>query len=101
MKVFALLAMAACAQSYSSHSGWNFNDTLQTATDIVVADLTAGSAADSGSQVAVQGPCTPRACCVGPSRQASIFRSGGPAGPGRSSLPQPPPTCPTSVAYGF
>jgi uncharacterized membrane protein len=38
----------------SSHSGWSFTDTLQTATDILVADITAASAVDTGSQVNVK-----------------------------------------------
>jgi hypothetical protein len=46
-------AIAAAAQSYSSHSGWSFTDTLQTATDVVVADIAAGSAVDNGSEVTV------------------------------------------------
>jgi len=40
-------------QSYSSHSGWSFSDTLETATDIVVADVTGGTSVDDGAQVTV------------------------------------------------
>jgi len=47
-------ALAASAQSYSSHSGWGFTDTLETATDVVVADIGAGSAVDNGSEVNVK-----------------------------------------------
>ena len=55
MKLAALLtlALSASAQTYSSHSGWNLTDTLQTASDILVADVTAGSAVDNGTQVTV------------------------------------------------
>jgi hypothetical protein len=51
--VLFLLAAAACAQTFSSHSGWSFTDTLQTATDVLVADIVSGSAVDDGSQVSV------------------------------------------------
>src|SRR5215472_9296622 len=51
--VLFLLAAAACAQTFSSHSGWSFSDTLQTATDVLVADIVSGSAVDDGSQVSV------------------------------------------------
>ena len=56
MKIVAILALvlAASAQTYSSHSGWNFADTLETASDVLVADIMAGSAADNGSEVAVK-----------------------------------------------
>jgi hypothetical protein len=57
MRLFGVLLLAVCAalaQSYSAHSGWSFTDTLETATDVLVADISAGSAADNGSQVAVQ-----------------------------------------------
>ncbi len=56
MRLFGVLCLAVCAsaQSDSAHSGWNFSDTLETATDVLVADLAGGSAADNGSQVAVQ-----------------------------------------------
>jgi hypothetical protein len=56
MKTAALLALtlSASAQSFSSHSGWNFTDTLQTATDVLVADITGGSAVDDGSEVRVK-----------------------------------------------
>ena len=49
-----LLAATAFAQSFSSHSGWSFTDTLQTATDVLVADIVSGSAVDDGSQVSVK-----------------------------------------------
>ncbi|MBZ5725421.1 MAG: hypothetical protein LAP87_10515 [Acidobacteriia bacterium] len=48
------LAGFACAQTLSSHSGWNFSDTLETATDVLVADIVSGSAVDNGSQVSVK-----------------------------------------------
>lgn len=51
--LFCCLTAVAFAQDYSSHSGWSFSDTMETATDIVVADILAGSAADDGSQVRV------------------------------------------------
>ncbi|HEY1221690.1 MAG: hypothetical protein ABSE42_13820 [Bryobacteraceae bacterium] len=56
MKIAAVLAfvLSASAQSYSAHSGWSFSDTLQTASDVLVADITGGSAVDSGSQVTVK-----------------------------------------------
>jgi hypothetical protein len=57
MRIAILLlacALAASAQSYSSHSGWSFTDTLQSATDVLVADIGAGSAADNGSEVTVK-----------------------------------------------
>ncbi|MEO8662432.1 MAG: hypothetical protein ABI693_28480 [Bryobacteraceae bacterium] len=41
------------AQTSSSHEGWSFSDTLQTATDVVVADVTGGESVDTGSQVKV------------------------------------------------
>ena len=55
MKIAAIVALvlSASAQTYS-HSGWSFADTLQTASDVVVADITGGSAADNGSQVTVK-----------------------------------------------
>jgi hypothetical protein len=49
-----LLAATASAQTFSSHSGWNFTDTLQTATDVLVTDIVSGSAIDEGSQVSVK-----------------------------------------------
>ncbi|MBS1853810.1 MAG: hypothetical protein JST11_00475, partial [Acidobacteria bacterium] len=49
-----LLTATACAQTYSSHSGWNFADTLQTASDVLVGDIVSGSAVDDGSQVSVK-----------------------------------------------
>jgi hypothetical protein len=56
MKLIAILTLvlSASAQTYSGHSGWSFTDTLQTASDILVADVTAGSAVDNGSQVTVK-----------------------------------------------
>src|ERR1035441_7091443 len=56
MKIIAILTLvlSASAQTYSAHSGWSFTDTLQTASDILVADVTAGSAVDNGSQVTVK-----------------------------------------------
>lgn len=55
MKIAAIVALvlSASAQTYS-HSGWSFSDTLQTASDVLVADITSGSAADNGSQVTVK-----------------------------------------------
>ncbi len=49
-----LLAGILSAQSFSSHSGWNFDDTLQTATSVVVADIVRGAGVDNGTQVNVQ-----------------------------------------------
>src|SRR5437764_15428532 len=49
-----LLAAAASAQTISSHGGWSFVDTLQTATDVLVGDIVSGSAVDDGSQVSVK-----------------------------------------------
>src|ERR1039457_4078775 len=56
MRIIAFLTLVFCAfaQTYSSHSGWNFTDTLQSASDILVADVTAGSAVDNGSQGTVK-----------------------------------------------
>lgn len=57
MKIVAILALvlSASAQTYSSsHSGWSFTDTLETASDVLAADITAGSAVDNGSEVAVK-----------------------------------------------
>jgi hypothetical protein len=48
------LAATAWAQTFSSHSGWSFTDTLQTATDVLVGDIVSGSAVDDGSQVSVK-----------------------------------------------
>ena len=52
--ILLLLAATACAQTFSSHSGWSFTDTLQTATDVLVGDIVSGSAVDDGSQVSVK-----------------------------------------------
>jgi hypothetical protein len=50
----ALFAGLAWGQaSYSAHSGWGFQDTLETAGDVVVADLVKGGGVDNGSQVTV------------------------------------------------
>ncbi len=51
--ILLLLAATAFAQTSSSHSGWSFTDTLQTATDVVVGDIVSGSAVDDGSLVSV------------------------------------------------
>jgi hypothetical protein len=51
--ILFLLAATACGQTFSSHSGWSFNDTLQTASDVVVGDIVSGSAVDDGSKVSV------------------------------------------------
>ena len=40
--ILFLFAATACAQTFSSHSGWSFADTLQTATDVVVGDIVSG-----------------------------------------------------------
>ncbi len=48
-----LLPALAAAQSYSAHSGWNFDDTLHAATEIFAGRIVAGSAADSGAEVRV------------------------------------------------
>ncbi len=52
--ILLLLVADACAQTFSSHSGWSFTDTLQTATDVLVGDIVSGSAVDDGSQVSVK-----------------------------------------------
>ena len=52
--ILLLLSATAFAQTFSSHSGWSFTDTLQTATDVVVGDIVSGSAVDDGSQVSVK-----------------------------------------------
>lgn len=52
--ILFLLAATACAQTFSSHGGWSFTDTLQTATDVLVGDIVSGSAVDDGSQVSVK-----------------------------------------------
>jgi hypothetical protein len=39
------LAVTACAQTSSSHSGWSFTDTLQTVMDVLVGDIVSGAAA--------------------------------------------------------
>jgi hypothetical protein len=54
-----LIARLAHAQTSStgttsSHSGWNFSDTLGTTTDVMVADIVGGSAIDNGSVVGVR-----------------------------------------------
>jgi hypothetical protein len=54
LAILFLLAATACAQTFSSHSGWSFTDTLQTATDVLVGDIVSGSAVDDGSQVSVK-----------------------------------------------
>ena len=54
LAAFLTVVLSASAQTYSAHSGWSFSDTLQTASDILVADVTAGSAVDTGSQVTVK-----------------------------------------------
>lgn len=51
LAAFCLVAGILSAQGFSSHSGWSFGDTLQTATDIVVADIVRGTGLDNGSQV--------------------------------------------------
>ncbi|HEX3742649.1 MAG TPA: hypothetical protein VHW09_01910 [Bryobacteraceae bacterium] len=52
--ILFLLAATVSAQTFSSHTGWNFNDTLQTATDVLVGDIVSGTAVDDGSQVSVK-----------------------------------------------
>jgi hypothetical protein len=56
MKIAALLvvAISVWAQTFSSHSGWTFTDSVQSATDVLVADIASASATDSGSEVNVQ-----------------------------------------------
>lgn len=49
-----LFAAPAGAQTFTSHSGWAFDDTLQTATDVLVGDVVNGAAVDDGSQVTVK-----------------------------------------------
>ena len=46
-----LLAGFASTQTFSSHTGWSFSDTNETATDVLVADILNGSGLDNGSQV--------------------------------------------------
>jgi len=46
-----LLAGFASTQTFSSHTGWSFSDTIETATDVLVADILNGSGLDNGSQV--------------------------------------------------
>ncbi len=54
LTILALSATILHGQSTtSSHSGWNFDDTLQTAKLIVVADILEGAATDSGSMITV------------------------------------------------
>jgi len=52
--VLVLLAASAGAQIFSSHNGWSFADTLQTATDVLVGDVVNGTGIDDGSQVTVK-----------------------------------------------
>jgi hypothetical protein len=49
-----LLAASAGAQTFTGHSGWSFDDTLQTATDVLVGDIVNGTGIDDGSQVTVK-----------------------------------------------
>lgn len=53
LAVLLTLPLLAAAQVTSSHRGWSFSDTLQTATAIVVADITGGTSVDTGSLVSV------------------------------------------------
>ena len=52
--ILFLLAATGCAQTFSSHGGWSFTDTLQTATDVLVGDIVSGTAVDDGSHVSVK-----------------------------------------------
>ena len=52
--VFLITVIGACAQTYSSHSGWTFTDSVESATDVLVADIASASATDNGSEVNVQ-----------------------------------------------
>ena len=56
MKIAALfvVVIGACAQTFSSHSGWTFIDSVQSASDVLVADMAGSSAKAGGSQVNVQ-----------------------------------------------
>ncbi len=49
-----VLAGVASAQTFSAHSGFSFSDTLETATDVLVADVLNGAGLDNGSQVTVK-----------------------------------------------
>jgi hypothetical protein len=49
-----LFAASAGAQTFTSHNGWSFADTLQTATDVLVGDIVNGTGIDDGSQVTVK-----------------------------------------------
>jgi hypothetical protein len=51
LAAFFLTAGILPGQGFSSHSGWSFEDTLQTATNIVVADIVRGTGVDNGAQV--------------------------------------------------
>jgi hypothetical protein len=52
--ILVLAAVSALSQTSSSHSGWNFADTLQAVTDAFVGNLISGAAVDNGSEVSVQ-----------------------------------------------
>ena len=52
--ILLLLSATAFAQTFSSHSGWSFTDTLQTATDVLVGDIVSESAVDDGAHVSVK-----------------------------------------------
>jgi hypothetical protein len=54
LAAFFLAAGMLLGQGFSSHSGWSFDDTLQTATDIVVADIVRGTGVDNVSQVSAK-----------------------------------------------
>ncbi len=51
--LLVLLPVLAAAQSYSAHSGWNFEDTLHAATEVFAGRIVAGSGVDYGSEVRV------------------------------------------------
>lgn len=52
--ILLALSYSVYGQSYSSHSGFSFSDTLQTATGVVVAAALDGAGADNGSEVSAR-----------------------------------------------
>ena len=46
-----LCARFAGAQTFSSHGGWSFSDTMGTTTDVLVGDIVAGSRVVNGNQI--------------------------------------------------
>jgi hypothetical protein len=54
LAAIVLVVASAAAQTATSHSGWNFADTLRDATDVFVGNIISGAAVDNGSEVSVQ-----------------------------------------------